>query len=188
MNLLAEWYGQQPGTKQANKLKLEVVSASFAAVCTIGLSIWTIYDGALRLEAGEDKDMELGIPMTVFSVVGLAVNLFCLFLFHVQGIPTSCCGNEGQLNLCSAVLHMVGDTVRMIVILGSGLYLWISGSEDSGRIDAWCAIFVSLFTMVLMFPVVYGLVKTIHSLCSNSCQAKVSDEYSPPAGLTADDL
>ena len=188
MNLFAEWYGKQPGRDQTSRLKLEVAAAIFSTVCTVALSIWTIIDGTIRLQKGEDKDMELGVPMLAFAAVGLVFNCVSLLLFHIQGIPTSCAGDQGQLNLCAAVLHLVGDTIRMIVIFGSGLYITISGSEDSGKIDAWCAIFVSAFTLGLVIPVVYGMVLTINSLCSGG--KKKADEYSPPCidKLSTDDL
>jgi len=164
MNLFAEWYGQQPGKNQRSRLKLEVASASFTTVCTIALSVWTISDSMDRIEEGMDHDMELGVPMLIFATIGLALNFVSLALFQYQGLPTACHGDQGQLNLCSALLHLIGDVARMMAIFGSGLYIVVSGTEDSGKIDAWCAVFVSVFSMALVVPVCYGLVLTIQGL------------------------
>merc|ERR1711957_1011098 len=58
-------------------------------------------------------------------------------------------------------MHLIGDTVRMIVILGSGIFIVLFDKEkDSGTIDAYCAILVSIFTMIVTLPVIYGLVLT----------------------------
>merc|ERR1711924_197928 len=182
MNLLAEWYGQQPGQNQTNRFQLEVASASFATTCTVALGVWTIYDGFKRLDMGMDRDMELGVPMVLFAGIGLLFNGVSLCLFHMQGIPTQCRGDHGQLNLCAAVMHLIGDTIRMIVILGSGLYITISGSTDSGKIDAWCAILVTVMTFALLLPVVYGLVLTIRGLCRHQGSSVA------PGKLDVDDI
>ena len=105
--------------------------------------------------------------MLGFAAVGLVVNYISLGLFHMQGVPTQCSGEQGELNLCAAMLHLVGDTIRMVVILVSGLYITISESKDSGKIDAWCAIVVSVFTVGLAVPVVYGIVLTANGMCTS---------------------
>jgi len=164
MNLYAEWYGQQQGSLPRQRIKLEVTAATFATICTVALSIWTIYDAAMRLAEGADRDLELGWPMVGFSGAGLIVNVIALVLFKLQGIPSNCTGEHGELNLCSALLHLVGDAVRALVIFVSGLYITITDSPHSGEIDAWCAIFVSVFTLALVVPVMYGIVLTIKEL------------------------
>lgn len=161
MNLFTEWYGQQPGKDQRSRLKLEIGSAAFSCVCTICLSTWTIYDGSLRLIEGEDHDLELGKYMLGFAAAGLVLNFTTLGLFYMQGIPTSVSGEDGELNMMATILHLLGDTVRMIVVLISGIYITVTGSTDSGDIDAWCAIGLSALMLVLLVPVVYGIVQTV---------------------------
>lgn len=173
LNLFADWYGHQPGKNQTSRLKLEVASASFSIVCTFALSVWTNFDALKRIETGVDHDMELGAPMLGFATVGLIFNCGSLAWFHVQGIPTCSHGDHGELNLCAALLHLVGDTVRMIVTFGSGLYIVVSGSEDSGMIDAWCAIFVSTLSLALLVPVAHGLALTIQALCTAPSHKRV---------------
>jgi len=178
MNLYTQWYGTQPDKDQRTRLKLELSAAGFTIVCTIGLSIWIVYDAVQRLEAGDDHDMELGSPMLIFASIGLTLNFVSLALFHMKGLPTMCHGNEGQLNLCSALLHLIGDVIRMIAIFGSGLYITISGTEDSGKIDAYCAIFVSMFSIGLIVPVVYGFVMTIKGMLNKNVGENLGDQQS----------
>jgi len=167
MNLYAEWYGQQPGKSQRSRLKLEVASATFTTCATLGLSTWIIYDAAKRLEEPSDEDMKLGGWIVGFASVGLVFNIVSLGLFYFHGLPMQCSGDKGELNLLSAALHLLGDTMRMIVILGSGLYILISGTQKSEEVDAWCAMSVSIMSMILTIPVIYGIVLTVMSLCNN---------------------
>merc|ERR1740117_272210 len=117
----------------------------------MSLAIWTIADALGRLEQEDEQTQEaLGVPMLAFASIGLVFNVVSLSLFWAQGIPTCSHGSDGQLNLCAAAMHLIGDTVRMIVILGSGIFIVLFDKEkDSGTIDAYCAILVSIFTMIV---------------------------------------
>jgi len=188
LNLTVECYGKQPESSPRTRLQLEVVAVTISTSLTLALSIWTIYDASKRLLEDSHHDMDLGLPMLMFALVGLLFNCISLGLFYIHGVPAACTGDEGELNLCSAMLHLMGDTFRMIVIFTSGLYITISGTTKSGMIDAWCAIGVSIVTIALLGPVIYGIVLTIMGLCKHSEPKNCTEDTPVPIKSNYDKL
>ncbi len=59
------------------------------------------------------------LPMSVVAAVGLAANLGIVALLRKHW--------KGNLNTQSALMHVVGDLLASVAVLGGGLLMWVTG-------------------------------------------------------------
>ena len=94
--------------------RAEVFAAFINGVSLIGVSGWIVYEAVQRFKQPEPVE---SLEMLVVASIGFTANALIVWLFHGEG--------RSNLNVRSAMLHVIGDTLSSIaVIAGGGLMYW----------------------------------------------------------------
>ncbi|MBN1770084.1 MAG: cation transporter [Deltaproteobacteria bacterium] len=135
--------------------RVEILAALLNGVTLLAATVWIAWEAVARFRAPEPI---LGTPMLVVAVVGLAVNLVTAWLLHDVG--------KRDLNVRSAFLHLLGDTVSSVavvlgaLIIGRTGWLWIDPALSLGiavLILVWSAGLIRDAVRVLLEAVPYGI-------------------------------
>jgi cobalt-zinc-cadmium efflux system protein len=96
--------------------RTEVFAAFINGASLIAISGWIFYEAIQRFIQPEPvKTME----MLVVAFIGLVGNLLIVWLFHGEG--------HGNLNVRSAVLHVIGDALSSVGVIVGGLIIYWKG-------------------------------------------------------------
>jgi len=107
--------------------RVEILAALLNGVTLLAATVWIAWEAVARFRAPEPI---LGTPMLVVAVLGLAVNLVTAWLLHDVG--------KRDLNVRSAFLHLLGDTVSSVavvigaLVIGRTGWLWIDPALSLG--------------------------------------------------------
>jgi cobalt-zinc-cadmium efflux system protein len=96
--------------------RAEILAAFFNAMLLMGLSIALILKAVGRLAAPSPVKE---VPMLIIALAGLAVNLFNLRLLHR--------GQRESLNVRSAYLHVLSDSLGSVVVIIAAVLIEITG-------------------------------------------------------------
>jgi cobalt-zinc-cadmium efflux system protein len=123
--LLLAWLAFRLGRMAADRRRsygyrrFEVLAALINGALVVALAAWIVWEAAGRLA---EPSPVLGLPMLAVAVLGLLVNVLVLRTLHGHTH-----GEEENLNLRGASLHVLGDTigsaaavVAAVVILSTG--------------------------------------------------------------------
>ncbi len=106
------------GQRIANKRKtygykrFEVLAAFFNALAIFLIAVFIIKEALYRMQ---NPAPILSGPMFIIAVIGLLVNIAVLFILKSGG-------HEGNINVKSALLHVIGDMLGSVgVIIAAGL-------------------------------------------------------------------
>ena len=96
--------------------RIEILAAFFNALVLIGISAFLVLEAIKRFQ---DPEPIKGLLMFVVATAGLLFNLFAVILLRKH--------SGRNLNIRSAYLHLIGDTLSsFVVILGSVLIYFFS--------------------------------------------------------------
>lgn len=107
--------------------RVEILAALLNGVTLLAATVWIAWEAVARFRAPEPIQ---GTPMLVVAAIGLAVNLVTAWLLHDVG--------KRDLNVRSAFLHLLGDTVSSVavvvgaLIIGRTGWLWIDPALSLG--------------------------------------------------------
>ncbi len=96
--------------------RIEILAAFINGLVLLGVTVYILYEAVVRFITPE-KILEL--PMLIIAVVGLVVNLISALLLAGVG--------KDDLNVKSAFLHMVGDTLSSVAIVGGAIAIHFTG-------------------------------------------------------------
>ena len=122
LSLLISWFAIYLSTRPATSSRTfgyhraEVFAAFINGVSLIGISGWIFYEAYQRYITPEEIQVTF---MFVVACFGLFANLFILWQLHGH--------SHGNLNVRSAVLHVVGDTLSSVAVVVAGLFIYITG-------------------------------------------------------------
>jgi cobalt-zinc-cadmium efflux system protein len=104
-----------------------------------GISLFIIVFEILReaLERLQNPQEVLVGPMLIVAVVGLIVNLIVMRLLHDH--------DHDDLNTRSAFLHVLGDTLSSVGVIGGGLIIWLTGWY---WIDPLISVFIAVILLI----------------------------------------
>lgn len=104
-----------------------------------GITLFIIVFEILReaLERIQNPREVIVGPMLVVAVVGLVVNLFVARLLHDH--------DHDDLNTRSAFLHVLGDALSSVGVIGGGLIIWMTGWY---WIDPIISVFIAVILLV----------------------------------------
>jgi cobalt-zinc-cadmium efflux system protein len=140
--------------------RAEILAALFNSVFLFAVTAYILYEGIKRFLHPQSV---LGLQMLVVAVIGLAVNVLSVLI--LRG------GSKEDLNIRSAFLHVMADTVSSMVIIVGAI---IISFTDWNVIDPLLAIGISAVIAVWA----WGLLKE-----SVNILLEVA-----PRGVTADDV
>lgn len=131
--------------------RLEILSALFNGVLLIFTTLF-IFRSAYMRWASPVEIQSAG--MLVISVLGLIVNIAMLASLRSH--------HHDHINLRSAYLHILGDTLSSVAVVASAIIIQFTGIN---RIDILASIFVALIVVSLSGRLVYD---SIHILLEGS--------------------
>jgi cobalt-zinc-cadmium efflux system protein len=94
--------------------RAEIFAAFTNSLLLIGVSAWIMWEAYLRLLS--PAPIEGGI-MLIVACIGLVANLCVVFLLH----------GSHNLNVRSAFLHVVGDTVSSVAVIAAAAWITLTG-------------------------------------------------------------
>jgi len=135
--------------------RVEILAALLNGVVLLAATVWITWEAVRRFQQPAPI---LETPMLVVAAVGLAVNLFTAWLLHDVG--------RHDLNVRSAFLHMLGDTVSSVAVVAGAIvieqtdWLWIDPALSLGicvLILVWSAGLIRDAVRVLLEAAPYGM-------------------------------
>ena len=113
------YIAQRVGTKQSNEKKtfgykrVEILAAFFNALVLIGISLFLIYEAIIRFNNPEPIK---GLLMFIVALAGLLFNLLAVLILKKH--------SSESLNIRSAYLHLLGDTLSSFAVVVGGLLIY----------------------------------------------------------------
>lgn len=118
LSLVALIYTQKPHNAQKTYgyHRLEILAALVNGLALWAMAAYIIYDAYGRLAAAPAI---ASLPLIVIAALGLAVNLFGVVVLH----PTK----DHNINLRSAFLHLLADSLGSVAAIAAGLAIYFQG-------------------------------------------------------------
>jgi len=103
--------------------------------------------GFLPSSDGANEDTVDPALVLIFAGLGILFDMFSLFSYKVWHVDEPRSQNDTQaqrsnINMFSALLHVLADTARSTTTFVEGLILMNAPGLDSATIDGWCALIV----------------------------------------------
>ncbi len=120
--LVLAWIANYLGSKPANEIKTYgyqragVLSAFVNALTLVALAAWILYESVLRLRQPEPVRQDI---MIAVAAVGVLLNGGIMWALRSA--------RHHDLNVRSAFVHMLGDALGSIAIIGGGLVIFYTG-------------------------------------------------------------
>ena len=96
--------------------RIEILAAFVNGLVLVGVTVYIMYESVVRfLEPRPIAEME----MLVIAIAGLVVNLISALLLAGVG--------KGDLNVRSAFLHMLGDTLSSVAVVAGAVLIHFTG-------------------------------------------------------------
>jgi cobalt-zinc-cadmium efflux system protein len=129
----ALWIAGRPATssKTYGYHRAEILSVVINAVLLLLISFVILYEAYHRFA---NPTPVLSLPMLLFGVLGLGVNLVSMKL--LTGV------SESGLNAQSAYLEVLSDAISSIGVLIAGMVIWLTGGS---RIDPLMSVGIAIF-------------------------------------------
>ena len=157
ISLLISWLAIYLSTRPATSSRTfgyhraEVFAAFLNGVSLIGISGWIFYEAYNRYNSPTEIKVT---GMFIVACLGFVANLFILWQLHGE--------SHGNLNVRSAVLHVIGDTLSSVaVVVGGAIIFW----TELYPIDA---ILSFLIGGVILFGAINVTREAVHILLENS--------------------
>ena len=118
MSLAAVTLARQPATttRTFGWHRVEVLAALLNGLLLIGLALGLLHEAWLRCRA---PAAVLSVPMLVVAAIGLVVNVVIAVRLHAH--------HHDDLNMKSAYLHVVGDTLASVGVVAAALVIMSTG-------------------------------------------------------------
>ncbi|MDT8393093.1 MAG: cation diffusion facilitator family transporter [Bacteroidales bacterium] len=131
------WVAQKISARDSNERKtfgykrVEILAAFFNALVLIGVSGFLIYEAIIRFKEPEPVK---GLLMFIFATAGLIFNLLAVLLLKKH--------SGSSLNIRSAYLHLLGDTLSSVAVVIGGILIYFF---EIYWIDPLITIMISLY-------------------------------------------
>jgi len=111
--------------------RIEILAAFFNALVLIGISIFLVYEGIIRFYNPEPIK---GLIMLVVASAGLVFNLIAVLILKKH--------SGSSLNIRSAYLHLMGDTLSSFAVIIGGVLIYFF---DVYWVDPVITILISIY-------------------------------------------
>ena len=122
LSLIISWLAIYLSTRPATKRRTygyhrtEVFAAMINGGSLIAISAWIFYEAFHRFMAPEPVK---SVEMLIVATVGFAGNMFIVWVFHGE--------THSNLNVRSAVLHVIGDALASVGVIIGGVVIYWTG-------------------------------------------------------------
>ncbi|MBI5747338.1 MAG: cation transporter [Nitrospirae bacterium] len=115
---LATIFAMRPPTekKSFGYYRLEILAALFNGVTLLLITAWIIYEAYARFY---NPVPIASLQMFVIALLGLIVNIVTTYILSSS--------NRGGINIRSAFLHMIGDTLSSVGVVAAALIIYYTG-------------------------------------------------------------
>lgn len=96
--------------------RIEILAALMNGVILFGVAAYIVYEALIRFSNPQPVKTDL---MVGVAVLGLAANLVAIMLLKEK--------SKQNLNVKSAFLHIVGDTISSFGVIGGGIAIYFTG-------------------------------------------------------------
>ncbi len=123
ISLFAVFFATKPPTEKKTYgfFRIEILAALFNGVTLVVIAAWIFYEAYRRFMHPETIS---GAMMLVIAVVGLIANVSCAYILKGDGHEH---GVGHSLNLKSAFVHMLGDTVSSVGVIFGAVFIYFTG-------------------------------------------------------------
>ena len=148
-SLALAWFGYWFANKAPDDTRpfgfgrMRVLAAFTNGLLLIGLSVWIMVEGILRLL---DPQPVMGSLMLVVAFAGLIVNLIAAYILHG--------GNNDDINLSGALWHVIGDLMGSVAAIVAAIVIMSTG---------WIIVDPLLSMLVALLVVVAGVRITLRA-------------------------
>jgi cobalt-zinc-cadmium efflux system protein len=111
--------------------RIEILAAFFNALILIGISAYLIYEAIIRF--GNPEPIK-GLLMFIVASAGLLFNLLAVLLLRKH--------SDSSLNIRSAYLHLLGDTLSSVAVIIGGILIYFT---EIYWIDPLITILISVY-------------------------------------------
>lgn len=156
-SLLISWLAIYLSTRPATSSRTygyhraEVFAAFVNGVSLIGISCWIFYEAYQRYMSPTEIKVT---GMFIVACLGFVGNLLILWQLHGEG--------HGNLNVRSAMLHVIGDTLSSVAVLVGGAIIFWTGWYP---IDALLSFLIGI---IILLGAVNVTREAVHILLENS--------------------
>jgi len=120
--------------------RAEILAAFVNGLVLLGVTVYIVYESVARLISPRPI---ADVQMLIIAALGLAVNLISALLLYGVG--------RGDLNVKSAFLHMVGDTLSSVAIVAGAVVIHFTGwFRVDPVLSALIAILIGLWSFGLL--------------------------------------
>jgi len=137
--------------------RMQVLAAFVNGATLLFISFEILREAIIRLQ---NPETVLAGPMLIIAIIGLAVNVVVALVLKEH--------DHGDINTRSAFLHVLGDTLASVGVIGAGIAIFYTGQQ---WIDPMVSILISL---LILYSSGNLLKETIHILAEGM-----------PEGMTA---
>ena len=131
--------------------RAEVLAAFFNGISLLAIAVWIFYEARHRfMDVPEVKSL----PMLIAASIGLAANLIIVLIFRGEG--------HQNLNVKSAVLHVIGDALASVGVIVGGIIMLLTGWYI---VDAILSCVIALIILIGAWRVVR---ESVHILLEGS--------------------
>jgi cobalt-zinc-cadmium efflux system protein len=118
LSLFVAWFSRQPASpaKTYGYLRWEVLAAFLNGATLLLISVWIVWEAALRLRTPEPLGSGL---MLVVAIAGLIVNVIAARMLHAHG--------ASSLNVRAAYLHVLGDLLGSVGTVAAAVIIRWTG-------------------------------------------------------------
>ena len=170
--LLLSWFGFYLQSKPADESKTYgyhragVLAAFVNALTLVGLAAWIFYESAVRFRHPQPVRE---VTMLAVAALGVALNGGIMLALRSA--------SRGDLNIRSAFLHMLGDALGSVAIVGGALVIRYTGWE---QVDPALSILIG----VLIVWTAWGIIREAleHPARRAAAAAYGCRRCSPPCG------
>ncbi len=143
--LMLAWAANRVGERKPDARRtfgykrFEILSAFINAALLTGISLYLIYESAVRFLHPEPVKPGL---MLVIAIVGLAGNLCSMLFLHHD--------SEHSLNVKAAYVHLLGDTISSVAVIAGAVFIYYTGMA---WIDPLLTVVISIVIMIQAYRI-----------------------------------
>ena len=147
-SLFAVWLASRPATagRTYGFARMEILAAFLNSLALVLIALFVFYQAAARF--GDPPEVDTG-PMLVIAIAGLAANLFAVRLLS---------GHGHSLNVRSAMLHVLGDTLGSVGVVGGGLIMLATGEY---LVDPIISVVIGALILLSSFRMIWETTKVL---------------------------
>mmetsp|Transcript_8502 Transcript_8502/g.16730 ORF Transcript_8502/g.16730 Transcript_8502/m.16730 type:complete len:271 (-) Transcript_8502:247-1059(-) len=149
-------YAESQDKKDVKKTQRRMLIASGVSFfALLGITVYFLCDALTIILSDDEEDDDVNAYIVLaFAVVGLVFDLASLSPYCVDGVEQGDASDHtGKMNMCSALSHVLSDTMRSITTLVESIIL-LNTDINGARADAYASLVVSSL-------IILGLIKSL---------------------------